>query len=183
MAIQVGPSVSGNYPATPIFNALVPREGPKMIPYPVAFPTAASFLVDLEQTISQRFMSVVQTLFIDASLCTAPVTIQIEGTLIEIVAEQTTQGYYPVLVPRIPRFVISSTSTQPAVVAFINVPIPSTIWHVAPASLSVSFPTAAAAPGAGDVPILSAQAGGVTNWTNVSGITGASARSTRWTPR
>jgi hypothetical protein len=169
----VGSSALGSFPATPIFNALVPKEGPRMVPFEVAFPTAPSFEIDLTMTVQQRRITVVQSVYMDCSLCDAPVTLQVENTFLNIEAAAGTQGYYPLLVPDTPKFIVSSTSMAKCILIFLNVPVPSTVWNSS--GFLTGGPLAPVTPNSGIRPLAIAQDGGASPWTDHSGsTTGAS---------
>jgi hypothetical protein len=181
MSSTVGPSAASQYNATPIFNALVPREGPKMIPYVCDFPGAPEYLIDLSLTESQSKMKVVQTIFLDNSQATAAVTVSIAGTQFEIVAGAETQGFYPVLAPNNTKFTVSSASTGPVTIIFVNVPCAANQWATVDGGAGgtvdavITGPLASAAPAAGSTPVNVSQQGGVTGWVSHSTATVAAA--------
>jgi hypothetical protein len=166
MSQTVGPTNSGNFPATPIFNALIPREGPRMVPFDVDFPTINQLDIDLTLMVQQKRMSVVQSVFIDASQCNASVSLQVVGTDLTIEVQEFTQGFYPLLVPSSPKFICTSASTGAAKLIFMNVPVPASVWNSTASSGTftgtITDPVVATAPASGDVPLLSSQAGGIT---------------------
>lgn len=174
----VGATPPDTFNAIPIFNALVPKEGPKMVPFVLNFPTNPAYLIDLTLTMQQQRISVVQSVFIDASAATASVSVAVQGTQLTITLEKGDQGFFPILVPTTgAKFSIASASTNPVTVIFLNVPVPSSIWHTALSALgavSVSGPLALAL-SSGVAPILQAQAAGATAWTSSSGTTAAAA--------
>lgn len=176
----VGTASGGNpLQATKIFSALVPAEGPKMLPYTANFPSASSYEVDLTLTMQQTYMSVVQSLFIDASTATAPVSVEVLGTSLTIELEAGSQGFFPLLVPTTgAKFIITSASIKPIILIFINVPVPANVWNVNGQPLSVVAPVAPDTPASGVAPVLTAQAGGVKAWTSFSGATANPAAST-----
>jgi hypothetical protein len=180
----VGTSGSGGVQfAQKIFSALVPAEGPRMVSYVADFPLAASFEVDMTLSQSQQYMSVVQTLFIDASQATAPVSVSVEGTKLTIELEAGSQGFFPLLVPTTgAKFLIASASTQPVTVIFVNVPIPANVWNVNGQPLNITGPLAPDAPASGVTPVSVAQAGGVVHWHSYSAATANPAASTALFP-
>jgi len=176
-----GPSVgvgTGN-PALPVFNALIPEEGPKALLVNVLFPTYSTLLIDLTLTQQQQRLSVVQSVFIDARNATSPVflTVQLSNQVIE--AAPGSQGYYPLLVPQSgAKFTCASSSTQPVALFFINVPVPADVWNSAGASIgsvSISGPLAVNTPTGNPDPVTVSQSGGSAAWTSHSGTTVASA--------
>lgn len=182
----VGSSRDGSFPATPIFNALIPREGPRMVPFTISFPDLPEFEIDLTITVQQKRISVIQTVFIDTSACDQPVRLSVFGTLETIHAAPGSQGYYPLLVPDTPKFTISSSSSEPCILIFLNVPVPASVWNsgttAAASQVIIQGPLAGAAPATGDEPVLITQAGGVTTWTSHSAATANPAASTELLP-
>lgn len=146
-----------------------------MVPFDVDFPTINTLDIDLTLMVQQRRMTVIQTVFIDASACDASVSLQVVGTDLTIEAQELTQGYYPLLVPSSPKFVCSSASTGPCKLIFLNVPVPASVWHstasIGTFSGTITGPVVATAPASGAVPVLTAQAGGVNAWTDHSTTT------------
>src|ERR1017187_8765065 len=176
----VGYSNAGGYQSQEIYNALVPPEGPRMVPYVADFPTAAIFEVDFTMTMQQQRMTVVQSVFIDARNATASVSLSVEGTQLVIELEAGDQGFFPLLVPKTgAKFLISSSSTAPVTIIFINVPVPADVWHTQPVSLGTVAVSGQLAPisAAGVDPLATAQLGGATVWTDHSVASTAAATS------
>lgn len=177
------PSNQATYNAVSIFNALVPKEGPKMVPFVCNFPTAGSYLIDLTLAEAQQRISVVQNIFVDASAATEAVSIAIQGTQLTIVCPAGAQGYFPCLAPNNTKFVIASGSTAPVTVAFINVPIAANVWPVVEGggggggAVEITAPLATNAPAAGATPVAVSQTGGVAGWTSHSASTNAAVSS------
>ncbi len=113
----------------PIYNALVPKEGPRCVPFVVPFATAAGpYLVDLQQMVASKRMTVCQSIFIDNTANDSPLTVNVGGSNQNIVCPSEAQGYFPILTPAIPRFTISSEGSGNVQVIFINVPVPAAVW-------------------------------------------------------
>jgi hypothetical protein len=110
-------------------NQQVPNEGPKAIPLLLNFVTVASYSLDLTYIQESGQISMVQTLFIDASTATADLVVTVNGTNQKIVAAAGTQGYYPVLCPNPPKFAFVNTSGADVIPVFlINAPISGVVW-------------------------------------------------------
>ena len=113
-------------------NQLVPDEGPKAIPLLIDFSGATTeWDVDLTNQQQQQYISMIQTLFIDASLSADDVFVTFPITGQKIQAKAGTQGYYNVLCPNPPRMMFTGTAdTQVIPVFLINVPIAGVVWSV-----------------------------------------------------
>ena|SRR5271170_6444497 len=112
-------------------NQQVPDEGPKAIPLLLNFANAAQFTLDLTNLEQRAFISMIQTLYIDASQTDDPTTITIEGTNQVVIAAAKTQGYYPVLCPNPPRFKFANASGSDIINIFlVNAPISGVVWSV-----------------------------------------------------
>ena len=111
-------------------NQLVPAEGPKVMPILLNFTNSTAFQLDLTLQEQQAYISMVQTVYIDASAATAEITLTIPGTGQVIKAKAGTQGYYPVLAPVPTRLEFSEpTATGDLIPVFlINVPIAGVQW-------------------------------------------------------
>lgn len=168
----VGQSAGGGLNSQSIFNALVPKEGPKMVPFIANFPTAASYLIDLTLTMQQTRITVIQSMFLDCSQATASTTVSVQGTQLVIELEAGDQGYFPLLVPETgAKITVASASTKPVTIILLNVPVPASVWHTsasgAASSVTISAPLAPVS-SAGIDPLAVAQMGGATVWSDHS---------------
>jgi hypothetical protein len=121
----------GNYFDTPIFNAAIPPEGPKALPFTFPFVgTEAEFTVELTLTQTQQFLSIVQGAYVDNSLNDTPFSITASGTGQVLTIPPYTQGYLPVMVAKPTSFVISGACENEVGVIFYNIPVPSLLWDV-----------------------------------------------------
>lgn len=128
MATNLAPP-GGGYIANPIFNAVVPIEGPKNVFINVPFSTAAGpYGVDLGQLIRQGLMTCVQTLFVDNSAGSDSVTIQVEGTSQKLVIPPQSQAVVPAFAQKDARFTITSSGSTDVGINFLNVPLPTAVW-------------------------------------------------------
>jgi hypothetical protein len=113
-----------------VFNALVPREGPKALAVSVPFASGSGpFTADLTLTQSQGYMSVVQGIYIDNSGNTNDVlNITCSGTGQTIAFPAGGQGYIPLIVAKPSTFTFASEGTANVNAIFLNVPVPAIIW-------------------------------------------------------
>lgn len=112
----------------PIFNALIPKEGPKAIPFNFDFSVQPSYAVDLQNQQARGFISMVQTIWIDNSLNDQPVSILFDVIGQNVKFGPRWQGYFPVMVVNPPKFLISSPGGQTTQVVLMNVPFPAGNW-------------------------------------------------------
>lgn len=113
----------------PIFNALIPEEGPKVVPFNFDWQTSPSYAVDLQNQQARAVITMVQTIWIDNSLNDFPVSIRFDVVGQNLKAPPRWQGYFPVMVSNPPRFVVSSAgSTASTQISLMNVPFPGAAW-------------------------------------------------------
>jgi len=171
----IGPSNNSGAPGIKVFNALIPREGPRTIPYNLPFDGSGTQInVDLTQQINLGIISVVQTLYMDALDCTAAVTVTIPGTGVRYRFSPGYQGYVAVLASNPPVFNFASTSTVGAKVQFINVPVAADVWPGNGNPLAITGPLAPSA-GGPVTPVATAVIGGIAPWQSASNVTAAAA--------
>lgn len=121
-----------NLQSTAILNALMPREGPKLVPIYCPFSgTALTFLADLTLASMQTRISVVQSLFVDNFTNPSDVEITVVDAVQVIKAPPYSQGFYPVMGNQKPKFSIYSAGQTPVTILAINVPIPANVWYAA----------------------------------------------------
>ncbi len=114
---------------TAVFNALVPKEGPKAMAINCPFASATEFSIDLTLSQTQKYLSLVQGVYIDNSLNADAVTLVCGGgTSQKIVFPPNAQGYLPLLVSRPTTFTVSSAGGVNVPIIFLNVPVPAIIW-------------------------------------------------------
>lgn len=114
-------------------NNTVPQEGPKAIPILLDFSGAVTEY-DLDMTIprEQNRISMVQTIYIDASLSTNGLTLICEGTNQRITVKGKTQGYYPIAVPNEPKLQFFGTASDAIIpIILFNTPIAGVQWATA----------------------------------------------------
>lgn len=127
------PTSGQNLFDTPIFNAQVPKEGPKALPVTIPFAGAnapTTFNANLLLTQAQRFMSLVQAIFIDNSANSCPLKIISNVINQTVVFPPKSQGYIPLLVPQNGALAFSSEGGVDVPIILVNVPLPAMIWNV-----------------------------------------------------
>lgn len=177
----VGYSQGGVYNAQSIANALIPKEGPKMVPFQIDFPTVSSFEIDLTLTMQQQRITAVQSMYLDLRNATASVSVTISITNQVIELEAGKQGYFPILVPETgAKLIVSSASTAAINLMLLNVPVPADVWDTAPTAIGSVTITGPLAPvnSFGVDPLAVAQLGGATVWTDHSVASTVAATST-----
>lgn len=116
---------------TPIFNAQVPSEGPKglgvVAPFTVDTPV---FEINLLLTQSQRFMSGVQSVFVDNSQNGSDVTINCQTLNQNLTIPSNSQAYLPLLVAKNDVLTVSSIGEVSVSFIFCNIPLPAAVWNV-----------------------------------------------------
>jgi hypothetical protein len=117
-----------NYSSVALSTAMLPSEGPKVIPQALDFSIQASFPIDLQGLQSRNVFSAVQSVFVDNSANAQNLTLTFEGTGQTIICKAHTQGYYTVLVPNPARFTAASTGGARAYLIMINAPVAGAVW-------------------------------------------------------
>jgi hypothetical protein len=114
-----------------VYNAQVPKEGPKVCPVSCDFSVNSAYDLNLLLTQSQQYMSQVQGAFIDNSTNDQQVNIFVDVVNITYKIEPNSQAYLPMLVPKnatISMIDPSGESTAVVNFAFYNVPMPAAFW-------------------------------------------------------
>lgn len=112
-------------------NQQLPSDGPKFVKLPFDFSTQSAQAVDLIQYVERKFITSIQTAFIDNSTNPSPLTLafgQPAGQSITV--PPLSQGYYSILVPET-YMTISTAGAVAVIVIFINVPIAPSMWYPA----------------------------------------------------
>jgi hypothetical protein len=115
----------------PVYNAQVPKEGPKAIPFSVTFAKAMAGLavLDLSQQMDQGKISMIQSIYVDTSLTDSRVIITVNGHAVPLTVKGRTQGWYPLVAPN-PLVVSFNCQGVDSIVSFIllNTPIAPAQW-------------------------------------------------------
>ncbi len=139
MATGITPSPAGSIAAVGLMRS--PNQGAQCAPYLLDFTVNGTVQGDLGQIYQSGVFDFAQSLFIDNSANTAPITITFPGLGPKgqsVVAQPYTQGWYPVAVPMGDgRWSASTTTGQLVPINFANVPMPYVVWGPIPGVLVV----------------------------------------------
>lgn len=112
-----------------VFNAQVPKEGPKAAPISIPF-TAVNTQFVLQQLLTQsgQWMSMVQGLFIDNS--SNPEALYITTAVLNqtVKVKPGQMGYIPLLAPKNANVTFTSSGEVTVNVILLNVPVPAQLW-------------------------------------------------------
>lgn len=112
-----------------IANVVIPRGGPKCVPWNMDFSGVGQHVVDLSLLVQQTRIEYVQCIYVDNADNANPLTIKMDLTNQRIVIPAHTQGYYPILQPNNPVITFSTTVAAVVVnVQFLNVPVQPANW-------------------------------------------------------
>jgi len=122
--------LDAQYVDVPIFNQLVPGEGPKCIRASLDFSAVDGFSLDLTNQQESGIIKAIQTLYIDATDLLNPVTFTADRSQQRITVLPGTQGYYPFLLSNPPQFSVESQAELNSIVIIhmLNVPMPAQSW-------------------------------------------------------
>lgn len=111
-------------------SKIIPDEGPKCIPLLLDFSAQGTIVVDFQQLQEAKFITMIQTLYIDLSQFGVDVVVTVAGSGQKITARAGKQGYYSILCPNPSKLQFDSTAgTSPAVpVQVINMAMPGVVW-------------------------------------------------------
>ena len=120
---------SSQYVDIPVFNALVPSEGPKAVPLTFDFTMQTVYSVDLQNPQSRGIIQQVQTIYLDNSGNAGALSVLVNQSNQLIVCPPYSQGYFPVLAPNPFKFLISCASGGANTnVYLLNVPVAANVW-------------------------------------------------------
>jgi hypothetical protein len=119
---------SNAFQAVPVFNATIPKEGPKSLPVTCDFSVVGTYDIDLTLIQSQQRMSVVQSVFVDNTLNGQKTTITINGNSQTLVIPAGGQAYLPLLAAKPTIITVASTGGVVVPMIFLNVPVPACVW-------------------------------------------------------
>jgi hypothetical protein len=109
-------------------NGQLPCEGAKCVPANLNFLLNASYLVDLTPFYNNKQFTTLQTIYVDNTQNTSPLTMQIGGTGQTITVPALRGGYFPVLATVPPRVIFSSAGAFTVFVALLNFYLPGQNW-------------------------------------------------------
>jgi hypothetical protein len=129
MAILSG-AIGGQFAAIPVFNQLVPAEGPKLIFLEMDFNGVNQYSIDLEQEISQKIIWGVQSVYYDNSRNLSDIELLINVSGQRMTFKAGWQGYRPVLFANPPKGTLNTVSgTGVFSLTLLNVPMPFGDWN------------------------------------------------------
>jgi hypothetical protein len=128
MPFDTAPGQPGQPQQTAVLNALVPPEGPRVVAVACDFSQFQSFNIDFTLAMAQARITAVQTISLDNSANSDPVTIKVDGTAQSITAPARSQGVYAVISTNRPKFLVTSAGSVPLTLLFLNVPLPTDVW-------------------------------------------------------
>lgn len=111
-----------------VFTAAVPKEGPAVVPYSLDFTVQTAYNVDLSQLFNNQSVSIVQAIFADNSLNSAPLRIVVPDTQQALVWPAFSQGYLPCLQTTSFKFVVSSGGALVVQIQFMNFNVAPMVW-------------------------------------------------------
>ena len=111
------------------YNAMVPKEGPKVVPVNAQLASNQSVIIDLTQLQQQGKISFIQGLMVDNSQSTAAITITSQAFNQNIVVPAGAQAILPVFVINPPVFIATSTGGKNIPLFFFNIPLPAQVWN------------------------------------------------------
>jgi hypothetical protein len=122
--------------AISVFGAMIPSAGPQAVPVSVDMSLLSQYTLDYSEQINQGRLQLCQTIYIDASGVTQPVTVSFQGTGQNITVPGQTQGYYSVAAPNPLKLSISCTglvggSAAPVTILLLNFPVANAQWMTA----------------------------------------------------
>lgn len=112
----------------PVFGALIPKEGPRSIPLSLDFTTQQSYVVDLTVPVQQKQISLIQSVFIDNSQNSTPVSAVCNQTGQKVVCPPNAQGVFPLLAPNPPVITFSSIGAVVVQAQLLNIPYQPQVW-------------------------------------------------------
>jgi hypothetical protein len=129
------PTPANGYLANPVFNALVPKEGPKTVNVLLAysqFTPPTTFNIDFRDLIESGQVYCIQTVYVDNRNNQAnDVNIVVEGSAQVISCPAGYQGYFAILAQKVARFQVTCAGSGDVRTQWINVPVPGVVWKPA----------------------------------------------------
>lgn len=123
-----------------VFNALVPKEGPKSVFLPLDFTTVSEVLVDFTQAYEKTVMTVVQTVWCDNSANSVPVSFTVQGTGQTVIVPAGAQATLPVIAAIRPKITVENSGGGILPCIFLNVPLPAVVYGVSGAGATIVYP-------------------------------------------
>lgn len=119
---------TGPFQEQVVANSCLPGERPKIMRAQLDFASVDEYIIDLNNEVQSGKIKSIQTLFVDNSANSGPVTITVDRTSQKIMLKAYTQAYIPILIGNPPVFRVRS-AVHIVVIHMINVPMPSLVWE------------------------------------------------------
>jgi len=133
-----------NYYDQSAFNAQIPPEGPRAVRLVAPFTNMATdFDVNILLTQSQKFLSMIVSVFVDNSLSAVECDLFISVLNVTLKIPAGAQAYLPILVPSNATMTLHSAGAVNVGIDLLNVPVPAAVWGsaAAPESYFVELET------------------------------------------
>lgn len=114
-----------------VYNAIIPKEGPKTVSVPLDFSLNASYLLDFTLAYQQTTMTVVQACWIDNSANGNELSISVDNTGQVIRVPPNAQGTFPIIAAIRPKITVASAGSAVVPSMWLNVPLPLAVWYPA----------------------------------------------------
>lgn len=114
----------------PIFNAMVPKNGPQEIPLVFDLTAVQSYTVDLSNVQAQGKFEFIQGAYVDNSLNAQKLFLVCGGTGHSVTIPPNSQGFVPLFFSQNPVLQVSTTGAVAVPIKLYNVPMPAIIWSV-----------------------------------------------------
>lgn len=115
--------------ATSVYNALVPREGPKSVFTLLDFTSSDVVNIDFTLAGQEGKITAIQSIWADNSQSSGPLTIDVAGTGQRIVVPAGYQGTIPVIAATRPKMRCTCAAVTRVGVVWLNVPMPVGVWN------------------------------------------------------
>lgn len=122
-----------------VSNMIVPRGGPKIVPVRLDFQGTDEIIVDGNQVVTQGKIEYIQTIYIDNSNNTSPLSIECDITGQRITIPANAQGNFNLFMPNNPRFIVTTAGNFVIEMFFCNFPLMPSVWSTVAAGGSVAI--------------------------------------------
>lgn len=118
-------------------NQLMPKEGPKVVPFTFDFSIQNAYAVDMQLQQSLQMISLIQSVYVrNPGSVAVTIVWDYSGQIIDFPPQS--EGYLPVLVPNPPKFTVTSAGGSSSVqIQLLNIPLPANIWPIVPYILPI----------------------------------------------
>lgn len=123
------PTQAGSYLDIPVFNALFPKEGGKVVPITLDFTTNTAILVDLTLMQQRGYINIIQSVFIDNSANSVPVLFSFNGSNMPLRVPGNSQAVLPIFMSNPPRFTATCSGGNVVPIILANIPMPAAVWN------------------------------------------------------